>query len=269
MNSLKKLLVAATVAVGTQSAFAAWDTGYSIDPTIGNGEMILTIWDSTTKASYSQDLGIRVDDLKSGAAFSGAGISLDGTGLSVFGGDYSNISWNLAAASGQYYASDYSGFQYSTMAVIASGQASSLPTQIDQYSFLSALLPKFNGYQQVIGANIGNYADNEVYTEVNGGPKYAGGSNWSASFVSLLPGSMGVNSANGDTTNLWLMGFADDTGNVALNTILGTATLNLDGSGGTLTFNSAPTVPVPAAAWLFVSGLAGLGGIARSRKRNR
>lgn len=36
--------------------------------------------------------------------------------------------------------------------------------------------------------------------------------------------------------------------------------------GGDLTFTEAPAVPVPAAAWLFGSGLVGLAGVARRRK---
>lgn len=274
MKNIKKMLAVAVAAVAAQSAFANWDTGFDTSGNSylgGNGELFLTLWDPVAKASYSQDTGIRFNDLLSGAAFSNLTIALDNTKLGVFGGNYSNVQWNLVAGSGHYTNDDYSAYDTAQFGLIASGKANSLPAITDpdsQIGYVLGLAGWLNSYKQSIGATSDTVA-NEIITEINNGPKYAGGSIWSANFVPYLPGTMAVNGVNGDTTNLWLFGFADNDGLLPLTTILGTATLNLGAGGGSLVFNAdAPApVPVPAAAWLLASGLAGLGGIARSRKK--
>ncbi|MGD9601559.1 MAG: VPLPA-CTERM sorting domain-containing protein [Gammaproteobacteria bacterium] len=48
--------------------------------------------------------------------------------------------------------------------------------------------------------------------------------------------------------------------------LLGSLRLTLTGSVAELTFTSATPVPLPAAAWLFGAGLAGLAGVARRRR---
>jgi hypothetical protein len=69
------------------------------------------------------------------------------------------------------------------------------------------------------------------------------------------------------TLNIWFTGFANAAGTQGKVLLLGS--VSIDFTAQTLTFNSsAPAVPVPAAAWLMGSALAGLGGIARSRRRN-
>lgn len=42
-------------------------------------------------------------------------------------------------------------------------------------------------------------------------------------------------------------------------------TLNWDGSNATLTYGTASTIPVPAAAWLFGSAMLGMVGVARRK----
>jgi hypothetical protein len=96
-----------------------------------------------------------------------------------------------------------------------------------------------------------------------------------ASFTSLSGsptkwGLFGVSDLASVGTGIALYGY---TGNVATGQpaagiqsyVLGNVTLATD---GTLTFagNGAPTVPLPAAVWLFGSGLMGLVGVSRRRK---
>lgn len=273
MKNIKKLLAVAVAVAAAQSASANWDTGVDTSGDSfagGNGELFLTLWDPISKTSYSQDTGIRFNDLLSGSAFSNLTIALDSTKLGVFGGDYSKVQWNLVAASGHYTNDTYDAYDTAQFGLIASGKANSLPGITDgqsQIDYVLGFLPKLNGYKASIGATSPVVA-NEVITEVNGGPKYAGGSIWAAEFSAYLPGTMAVNGVNGDTTNLWLFGFGDNDGALPLTAILGTATLNLSGGNGQLVLNaSAPAVPLPAAGWFLASGLAGLGGIARSRKK--
>lgn len=276
MRTIKKLLAVALATAAAQSAFANWDTGFDTSGNSyagGNGELLLTLWDPITKTSYVQDTGIRFNDLLSGGAFSNLTITLDSNSLSVFGGSYDNVRWNLVAGSGHYTNADYSAYDTAQFGLIASGKSNSIPAITDgqsQIDYVLGIAYLLNSYKATIGAQ-SSTVENEIITEVNGGPKYAGGGIWSANFVPYLPGGMGVNAANGETTNLWVFGFADNDAENPLTAILGSATLNLAGGSGSLVLNApdAPAVPVPAAAWFLASGLAGLAGVARSRRKSR
>lgn len=267
----KSLLALAVSLVAVSGANAAWDNGYTGDQLVtnpaGNGEAILLIWDESTKTSYAQDTGVRWDDLVSGAAFNNFSVALDSGALAVFGGNTSNLKWNLGAYSNRIAADEtYTVGEFTKSGYIVSTKQSSIPGISDadaqqQTAGFSQLILNLESQLQLDSLA----AANGVRTGVNGDSYYAG-QTWGGQLTSFL--NFSTSGADGEALNLFLQGFADADGNVGLQALLGNATLNL--SAGTLVFNGAPTpeVPVPAAAWLMASALAGLGAVGRSRKRS-
>lgn len=261
----KSLLALAMSLAAISGANASWDAGATF-PDVGNGEALLTVFDNVNFKSYALDLGIRYDDLVSGAAFNGQTKTVD---LSVFGGSLSNVQWHVAAASSQYVNSDYTEERfdkYGFLITTAQGTTRSVAGATPEAAFnlYSGVVNQF-----VIGAaaglqmNAGTAADNTGVSGVAPANAYVGGTNWGTYFDGKLSGdSLG---AIGETLDLWRYGFAgaESTSNpIAIK--LGSISL----VGNTLTFNAAaPEVPVPAAVWLMGSALAGLGGIARSRRK--
>lgn len=263
----KSLLALAVSLVAVSSANAAWDTG--IDPALilGNGEAVLSVFDPVTQNSYTQDLGVTFNQLRAG--YNGT-INLDPTYLSVFGGSYSNAQFSVMVASNRNYTDDtYSQEALTDAGVIYSMTAGQTPWVTgegqDNYSAIGQIHNQFTFYAGGVGFDT-NSAQNPGYSVAAGGQGYAGGVQW----VSYIEGNLNrdTSGANGSTLELWFKGYTQNDGfGPSLNLLLGTVTMNLSGSTGSVTFASAtPEVPVPAAAWLMGSALLGLGGIARRRR---
>lgn len=263
----KSLLALAVSLVAVSSANAAWDTG--IDPALitGNGELVLSVFDTATQNSYTQDLGVTFNQIRAG--YNGT-INLDPTYLSVFGGNYSNTQFNVMAASNRNYTDDtYSQEALTDAGVIYSMTAGQTPWVTgegqDNISGLGTILNYVLPYRDSVGFDT-NTAENPGYSVAAGGQGYAGGVQW-VNYIELTM-NRDTSGANGSTLELWLKGYTQNDGfGPSLDTLLGTITMNLSGSTGSVTFASAtPEVPVPAAAWLMGSALLGLGGIARRRR---
>jgi hypothetical protein len=259
-NMVSAGVVVAALAAAS-GAHATWDSGANTDGSItnpaGNGEALLFLVDETTKNSYVQDLNVRFDTLYSGGA-SATPIALDSTGLSVFGGNYSNVHWGIVAFGGNNV--DGGNLAATHYGAIQS-TSSSIPTISDVDLF--GAIANFGQILQGANSNVlfGNLAAGFL-SATNGGAGYAGDDAFYAQLNAIGP----MTGLNGNTLNLWLRGFATDDASVGLQNILGTATLNLSGGNGSLVLNQAPAVPVPAAAWMMGSALAGLAGIARRRR---
>jgi len=264
---MKKSLLALAVSLAAASgANAAWYTG--IDPALimGNGEAVLSIYDPVTQNSYTQDLGVTFNQIRAG--YNGT-VNLDPTYLAVFAGNYSNVQFNVMVASNRNYTDD----TYSQEALTDAGAIYTMtPGQVpwltgvgqDNYSALGTILNQFPVYASGVGFDA-NEAENPGYSVAAGGQGYAGGF-----WVQYIEETMNrdTSDVNGSTLELWLKGYTQNDGyGPSLDLMLGTVTMNLSGSTGSLTFASAaPEVPVPAAAWLMGSALVGLGGIARRRR---
>jgi len=261
---MKKSLLALAVSLAAASgAHAAWDNGVDIGNTSNftNGEALLIIVDQVRQVSYAQDLGVHWSDLVSGTAFNGQSFALNTTAYnSVFGASaVGNISWNVVA-----YNTDESNYNNygliggTELAVdnISAFDPGALYTSTNNTHLTAANVPSALG-DFVTGSNPES-ANNLSIETSTAGAKYVGGL-----FSAMNPS--GLNGAATSFTSLTLVkqGYIND-GEFSNNTALGTATL----ANGTLTLGTAtPTVPVPAAAWLFGSALVGLTGVARRRAK--
>jgi len=269
IHAMKKTLLALAVSMAALSsgAHAAWDNGVTSDLVTGNGELILSVWDAVTQNSYTQDLGITYEQIKSGAGF--GTIALNSSALSVFSStaNLSSLQWSVLAASN----AQYSGANFDA-ALTKAGFITTIAPGQGQLDISNGIALQQMGnvwgsatlYSDDLGFGSTNPAQNPVKTVTAGGVGYANGDNWE-NFLELSLGK-DLSGGNGETSSLWLQTFVDNDGTQNLQKLLGNVTLNISStSAGSLTI--APAVPVPAAFWLMGSALAGLGSIARKRRQ--
>ncbi len=262
---MKKAVLALTASLAVVSgANAAWDPGTEGSYSIGNGELLLSIYDPVNQHSYSHDLGIRFDDIRAGTV--NTTIALDPAHLAVFGGDFSNVRFDVFAASNRVEADGGNTFIATNAGIMYSLQAGQTPFGTDANTNVAVVSNYWGLFQQNavgIGFNI-SPDENPVTSRANGAPGYAYAEGewshfWEFNFNRRTSGT------DGETIELWLKGFTQDDGyGDPLDLLVGHITLNLTGEGGPSVHVAA--VPIPAAGWLLGSALLGLGGIARRRR---
>lgn len=283
-HKLKKLAVAVTLAVGVGQANAA-----IFDGTGGNGELFLAAYSPSLQISYVRDLGIRLNDFR-----------YNGT-TAVASGSYAfNPSASLTAATGSVVASGYNlTFQTDSLILSSLGNGTSLAGDVvwmigamdttgvglNGQRYLSTVnggvvgdlrngqLTQFATVNGYIGDN--NQLGTNVAPNVNGSATATPATLQTQAYFPNVPldswatwATFNAAGAVGEALPFFFL-TPSSTGSTAVanNTQYRTATgvdfawtLNTDGS------LSYAAVPIPAAAWLFGSGLLGLIGIARRRK---
>lgn len=268
--NLKKLVVALalTASAGQASAMTVAGTG--------DGSLFLTVWDPVRQVTYARDLGYTLSGFLpnslGGAMTPNSGLTLNLAGDSLFtntfaGSVASNIQWNVTA--GDYL---LTGTQQST----TPGAYQLLTTSTSSSGFslsnagVGAALNNMNNYQGSLN-NIG--CGTAVSCATSDPTSSAQGSIYGPSFS----GQGAVNNAATGFGGSLDFYYVTPTGSAGFNQAAKTIYQNAQGLGtfslantGTLTYSiAAPvsTVPVPAAVWLFGSGLVGLVGIARRKQQ--
>jgi hypothetical protein len=261
---LKLLLVTAVAALGVSSqAFATYTDGNGVN----GSSLILNVWDTVTKESYSATLEIPSNNLTY-STFNGGPTFTALAGNSTFTGLFGNnnaadIRWNIAADLNDVLAGGTPG---ANIPWSLGFTAASLPASLNG-SQMNAANVKFNtwvnllnGHQTATGSGLTTSTDATQLWNMNNASAAWGGTNGGGTLPFSITGLLGDSlsyfqaTANGR--------FAADASTFAQ--IAGTWSL---ASSGTLTWNEAPigAVPVPAAAWLLGSGLMGLVGVGRRR----
>lgn len=262
MKTLKKVLAVAVVSAFTQSAFAYWDTGVdTVNRTgVNDGEAILTLWDATAQKSYSQDLGIKYSQLFNGSAFNGQAIALDATALSVFGGNFADVTWNIAAANshtrnGTTNAYAGAGYIYTYQQALVRTAPPAIGNNVVSHWEL------FNPYRTNLAMNNPAVAGNQARSGTAAGSNETG---YQTEWISYITSQEGAyDFAGSSVMNLWFTGYGNNTGTQSAVAKLGSVKLDL--LNRQVVLNAA--VPVPGAVWLMGSALLGLVGVGRSRKQ--
>jgi hypothetical protein len=271
MTKISKAVSTALMAVAAVGASAG--AFAATNPTQAATDLFVAVWNTTTDASYVEDLGSIGAGTYSqlGTTFDTAGYS---TSWNVDGGSLSTLLGSGTYDYQVFAGSDVSGSNYKNNSAYLSLAAGDFP-------------PPAVTNSQLVGNAIGTLGSITSYLSSNlpgsttsfaGTTTGAGGNSWVATntsspgfdfqieplsnLTSTAAGSAlnlvyyvaTTNSASGDTTA---------TG-VGANGGLGTFLLS---ANGLLTYNAggASTVPLPPAGWLLISGLLGLLAVSRRR----
>lgn len=268
MNMIVKSAVAGVLALGASSAFALGI------PSSGSSDLILVVENTTTQATYAFDTGISIDSvLPTASLVTGSVMSTSIPGITDSGTNPTSLAAFLAAnpASGDAWSIE-AGQGPAGAANASNAHAPGAVKAI----FTSALGTTDNAnLSGKILTPLINY-ENGLNAEINTGGVLNG-----LTTATVVTGTGLYSTAA--TTKYGLLGAADYstlgstpvqlfglTGNNTTSTlqsyILGTVTLD---ASGVLTFTGnggGSPVPLPAAVWLFGSGLMGLVGVSRRRK---
>ncbi len=256
-----KLLVAAIAIASSANVSAAI---LSPIEAFGQSEAVFSIWDPTVNQSYAIDLGTTWQTFRdnlSNASYS-VSYAIDTTSGSVYnqalgGSDTANLVWNVSVADSQL--ASYANFE--DFGVIGTSNSG---TTLDQSS-LDQAINAHKGYANNLRGTTpvvnNDPALNDEYfgTVANGG--YSGsGFIWNTSW-----GTNALDNSASFGTDLDFYYWQTSGFNPAPGMTKAAGSWSFDGS--TLAYGAAPVsaVPVPAAAWLFGSGLIGLVGVSRRK----
>jgi hypothetical protein len=263
MKTFKKVMAVALVSAFTQSAFAYWDTGVdTVNRTgVNDGEAILTLWDAGSQKSYSQDLGIKYSQLFNGSAFNDQAINLNASALSVFGGNFSEVMWNISAANshtrnGSANAYTGAGYIYSYQEAWVKTAPPSIGTNVNSH------WASFNPYQVNLAMYDQTIAGNQVRSGTAAGSNETGYQGAWIEYISANAGAYDL--VTNSVMNLWFTGYGNASGTQSAVANIGSVKLDL--ASNKLVFQSE--VPVPGAVWLMGSALLGLVGVSGSRKQH-
>jgi len=223
----------------------------------GQSEAVFTIWDPTTNQSYSQDLGTTWQTFRDnlGNASFSASYTVDTAvyNLALGGSDTANLVWNVSVADA--ILNDYSNF--GDIGVIGTSNSGSVLNS----SAIGAAIQTHQTYSSVLNAlGSADPAVNDAYFGTVDNGAYAGnpatwGTRWNIS------ASIDNSAAFGTDLDFYYWQDVGINPDGALTKAAGSWSFD----GATLTYGAPSAVPVPAAAWLFGSGLLGLVGVARRK----
>jgi hypothetical protein len=273
MNTLVKAAIAGALSLSATAAFANISA-----PWTNTSDLVLVVENATTHNAYALDLGITIDQLlPTGSLVSGAVLNTSiQTGINQTIAASSALQSFLAANPASSDLWSLEGGQYAGGGNTAATTGNTRPVASAKMVMTSAIGTTNNStVAGKIASNLqafenGLQADIHAPTSPPGlqGLETATETS-SASVPANAEGRYSFMTANdfsslGSATQQ-LFGFTGNGSSGVLQSyILGTASLS---TAGTLTFStgSAPPVPLPAAVWLFGSGLLGLFGVSRRR----
>ena len=276
--NLKKLVVALALTAAAGQASAA-----VVPASTGDGDLFLTAWDPVANMSYSRDLGVDLNTFLANGS-SSAGMTSTFAGDSLFQTSFanstaSNIKWNIVAGDNVLSGGQF-GYTTDALRILTTSTVAPGTGFIFKNSSLTGATNNINAFQgyQVnnplpVGTGCGTNPSCVITNPTD--PGFGGNSTWgnnfggngtpsnvgtgfgSSLYFYYLTGS-GSSSTIGAGSNAIQTAFANATGD-------GMWSLSANGTA-TYAIPGVSAVPVPAAAWLFGSGLLGLVGIARRKQ---
>lgn len=290
---MKKVLGLAVAMAAASQANAAIDLPTSDVANTGGSELVLVVYDDVSKTTYTRDLGIDYRAFNSSNAYS---FAADARLSSLFGSTLnSSLIWGVWAsdavdtgatdATGAFLpnaANTWGPGMMTTSTAGIAGLSSIAFRDVAEanagfINFVSATNTLVNGTHTSQADGSSTAIEGQNANSANFG--YTLQSNWANNWPVAAATNVGSNAYFVMAQGLYteesvdfdedgvpdLVDYVGDLGSTAAYTEFA-GLWNLS-ANGVLTWSAATTeVPVPAAAWLFASGLAGLAGVARRRK---
>lgn len=269
--NLKKIGLAAVIAAASSSVFAV-SSAHAFD-VAGDGELVLNVWNNATKSSITVDLDVAASQAPLHKEF----LTWDISGLDLLGfGDYD---FNVTALNSEPTGyTNFTGIDTSTGGYIyATAQNAPLLTGLNSSLFANQLSTwedlvstVTNNGTEVVGAA------NETWAVIGDPTNFAGDKDvFGTSMASTgknsfwgVPTAATTGADGKGSSYAYFLGHAlnFDSGNFeeTYPVIQSEGVWTLDTTAGTLSYSA---IPVPAAVWMFASGLLGLAGIARRNKK--
>lgn len=273
MNSLVKVAVAGVLSLGASGAFAS-SLGA---PWSNSSDLVLVVENASTHVAYALDTGVTLDSLlPTGSLVSGASLNTSIAGINkaisasptlqsfLTANPASGDLWTLEG--GQYNGNGSAAATNTNLKTPGSGKAvfTSANGTATNANVLNKTLPNLKDFENGLNADVtqttGGLFPLTLTSETAAGSVSAGAEARYGFWSSLDFASLG-------SSAMQLFGFSGNGNTGKLQSyILGTATLDTNGNL-TIAGNGAPPppVPLPAAVWLFGSGLLGLFGVSRRR----
>ncbi|MGR8950262.1 MAG: hypothetical protein ACU84Q_19630 [Gammaproteobacteria bacterium] len=221
--------------------------GGSLGTGTGAGELFFSIYDDDAKNSLTLDLNVGVQSFLADPL---AGVSVQSDALRDFilAGSVNEMVWNVAGLN-----NDGAGPGFSNLFVLTTVTPGAVVQPFTSDSNLAGALERAGAYLNAVNAQIG--AGDSIIA--NSGDGYWGGGAWANSFDGNLPFTNDV-PLIGPTEALMVIMAGTASGGVEVRSHadLAAGFWRVDADSGTVSFG-AP-VPVPAAIWLFLSGILGL-----------
>lgn len=266
VHKLTLTALTAAIAMATGAVQAAVILPSTDVNNTGGSELVLSIYNPTTKDTYALDTGITFNGFNGAGSYS-FNIASDPNLAGAFaGGLNSSLLWSLNAGDGTVAGSSVpqaGDRMWSTIVTNTNpsgmngtaiiGSVSAFTQYLSSVNTLGTHPSQTNGSDFVLGNNPGTYG--------------LLGTNWGGNATFNATGAVGSSlyfMLAAETCQSGFGGANCPTTGVNPQFTFAPGQWNLS-TAGVLSYNGVSAVPVPAAVWLFGSGLLGLVGVARRR----